>query len=532
MLLSQAEPASLIEPLPFTQLPQAIYRAEQVRELDRIAIEEFNIPGEILMKRAGMAAFRKLLLELPKFEKLKVFCGTGNNGGDGFVIAKLAHEKGLDVEIIQLGESDKIRGDALIVRNEAIAAQVKITPFNRDFELHNAVIVDAMLGTGLQGDVRGDYLTAIELINNARQPVLAVDIPSGLDSDSGKILGHCINAVMTVTFIGLKRGLFTGSGPAHCGKIFFADLDIPAEIYNRMTADCSLLENHAARNLIRRVLPPRIRDGHKGHYGHVLVVGGDQGMAGAIGMAAQAAARSGAGLVSVATRPEHVNALVARCPEVMTKGVISGQELELLLQRPTVVVIGPGLGRSAWSEQMLQRVLNCNLPLVIDADGLNLLSSYRGKKSLHRENWALTPHPGEAARLLNMTTAEIESDRFAAVEKLQAKYGGVVLLKGAGTLIRSAHHTTVAAVGNPGMATGGMGDVLSGVIGGTIAQTISQTFAQTFAQEAPIYDAVCVSVYVHGRAADLIVQRDGERGLLATDLLPVIRRLVNGIDRL
>ncbi|WP_369809169.1 NAD(P)H-hydrate dehydratase [Oceanicoccus sp. KOV_DT_Chl] len=263
-------------------------------------------------------------------------------------------------------------------------------------------------------------------------------------------------------------------------------------------------------------LPARATTAHKGHGGHVMITGGDAGMAGAAVMASQAACRVGAGLISCATRPEHIPALISRCPEVMAHGVISGQELAELLPRANAVVVGPGLGQAAWGEQLFQQVCQLDVPLVVDADALNMLAARTFIKECTRDKWILTPHPGEAARLLNCSVAEIQQDRFAAVIELQRRYGGAVILKGAGTLVADSEHQLPAlcAYGNPGMASGGMGDVLSGVLGALLAQGLS------------VADAARLGVCLHGAAADLAAL-DGQRGMLATDLLPHLRHLVN-----
>jgi len=264
---------------------------------------------------------------------------------------------------------------------------------------------------------------------------------------------------------------------------------------------------------LQKLLPKRARAAHKGSFGHVLIVGGDFGTAGAALMAAQAASRVGAGLVSCATRAEHVPAFVARTPEVMALGVRSGQELLPLLERASVVVIGPGLGQSAWGEQLLAEVLRCDKPLVVDADALNLMA--RAGNAVRRDNWILTPHPGEAARLLGISNAEIQADRFAAAKVLQLRFGGAAILKGVGSLVASETGVAVVPYGNPGMASGGTGDVLSGVLGGLLAQGLS------------VSQAAQLGACLHGRAGDLAAVEGGERGLLATDLLPKLRQLVN-----
>lgn len=490
-------------------LPTDLYTAAAVRELDRVAIADCGIPGAVLMKRAGRALFAELLQRWPQPAHVHVFCGTGNNGGDGFVVAALARQRGLAVTVWQVGDPGRIGGDALAARTLALQDGVAVLPFDGGVP-GAGVIVDALLGTGLNGAVRAPYTDAINAINNSGLPVLAADIPSGLCSDSGRIWGCAVKAAATVSFIGLKQGLFTGAGPDCAGAVAYADLAVPADIFARVAPGARRLQLET----LQALLPPRPRSAHKGLFGHVLVIGGDRGMAGAAVMACQAALRTGAGLVSCATRPEHVAALVARCPEVMAHGIDGGQPLAPLLERASVVVIGPGLGQGAWGQQLLERAGRSGLPLVLDADALNLLAEGRVPFSAEAASWVLTPHPGEAARLLGCGTAEIQQDRFGAARALQRRYGGALILKGAGTLVAAADDIGVANYGNPGMASGGMGDVLSGVLGGLLAQGLAPA------------DAARLGVCLHGRAADLAAA-DGERGLSATDLLAPLRRLVN-----
>jgi NAD(P)H-hydrate epimerase len=369
--------------------------------------------------------------------------------------------------------------------------------------------VDAILGTGLEREVEGLWREAIEAMNAHPAAILALDIPSGLHADTGAILGAAIQAAATLTFIGLKQGLFTGQGPACCGALSFAGLGVPSDIHSIIHPACW---RYTGEDL-PALLPRRPRSAHKGHFGHVLVIGGDLGLAGAARLAAEAAARSGAGLVSVATRAVHAGWQAAARPELMFHGVETPDELTPLLSRATVIAIGPGLGREEWGRTLLRAVLASDRPLVLDADALNLLAA----EPAFRDDWILTPHPGEAARLLKMTPAQVEADRFTAVEDVALRYGGVALLKGAGSLIASQSDGLVAlsAAGNPGMASGGMGDVLTGVIAALVAQGL-----------AP-FAAAQAGAYLHGQAGDLAAQAGGERGLVATDLLPFLRQLVN-----
>lgn len=487
---------------------EALYTAQQTRALDTCAIHDYQVPGTTLMSRAARAAFNCLLDAWPDPEHLQVLCGTGNNGGDGFLIADLACKRGIPVTVYQLGDADKISGDALLARNQALANGVEIQPFDGVL-LSLGVVVDAMLGTGLGGNVREPYQDAIEAINRCAAPVLAVDIPSGLCSDTGQVLGAAVVADLTVTFIGLKRGLFTLHAADHTGELKFTDLQVPPEIYCQVDCDSRRLELEPLLEL----LPARRATAHKGLYGTVLVVGGDHGMAGAAALAAEAALRCGAGLVRVATRAQHVPALVARTPEVMPLGVESGDDFEPLLEAADLLVAGPGLGQSDWSEYLLQAAVASDKPMLLDADGLNLLAAGKLGSQIKRDNWILTPHPGEAARLLGVSTAQVQADRFAAVRDLQARYGGIVVLKGNGTLIAGEDCLLLGDYGNPGMASGGMGDVLSGVIGSLWAQL-----------QDPLL-AAALGVCLHGAAGD-IASEDGQRGLVASDLIPPLRALL------
>ena len=495
-------------------LPNTLYSASQVRELDRIAIEERGIPGIVLMKRAARATLEALLERWPGSQCISVYCGAGNNGGDGYIVAALARQQGIAVEVIQVASPEKLTGDARRAFEFARQEQVVFTPCETASTPASGVIVDAMLGTGATGTVRDGFVSAIRAINASGLPVVAVDIPSGLCSDTGTILGHCVEADLTVSFIGLKRGLLTGRGPAFTGELLFDDLDVPDDIYGEVTADATVLDwPHLAS-----MLAPRPADAHKGLFGHVMVIGGELGYGGAVVMAAEAALCAGAGLGSVATRPEHVPAVLARCPEVMAVGVTSGQSLEPWLARPTVLVIGPGLGRTPWSEQMLQKAVASGLPMVVDADALNILSEGRVAVNADSSKWLLTPHPGEAARLLGIESAAVQKDRFAALAALQKKYAGTVLLKGVGTLIASGPDTpgiSLCPYGNPGMATGGMGDVLSGVLGALLAQGLSLT------------QAAHLGACVHALAADDAAEHLGQFGLRATDLFAPLRARLN-----
>ncbi len=494
-----------------TDLPCGLFRAEQVRELDRLAIEEFDVPGYTLMTRAAAAALRELRRCWPHARRLVVLCGTGNNGGDGYVLARLAVEAGLTARVLTLGDQQALIGDAATARNDWMNSGGHAVAFAPDGLDDADVVVDGLLGTGLQRELSGQWREAVEAVNAHAAPVLALDIPSGLHADTGAVLGAAVYSALTVSFIGLKRGLFTGEGPDRCGEVVFDDLGVPAGVYLSVPPAATRIEG----DVLRRLLPPRPRGAHKGRFGHVLVVGGDHGMTGAVRMAAEAAARGGAGLVSVATRREHAAAIAAVRPELMCHGVDAAADLHPLLERATVVAIGPGLGQSPWAQRLLGTVLDTDLPLVVDADALNLLAREPGS----RGHWVLTPHPGEAARLLGTSAAEVQADRFAAVEALADAFDGVVVLKGAGTLVHArGGGTYLCDRGNPGMASGGMGDVLTGVIASLLAQGLD------------LEDAARAGVFAHAMAAD-VAAGGGERGLMALDLLPELRQLLNPAQR-
>ncbi|MHB8747089.1 MAG: NAD(P)H-hydrate dehydratase [Gammaproteobacteria bacterium] len=485
----------------------SLYTAAQVQNFEQRAIDDYGLSAGELMERAGTAAFAFLRARWPAARRLIVMCGVGNNGGDGFVLARLAHAAGFELTVYQVGAATTVRDAALVVLTAYRAAGGEVQHWYGAARLEADVLVDALFGTGLTRAVSGEWRLAIEAINAAALPILSLDIPSGVHADSGAVLGAAVRATATVTFIARKQGLYTGAGLAHGGPIDFADLGVPDAIY----ADTSPSAQLRTADDLLLCLPGRARDAHKGLYGHVLVIGGDNGMSGAVRLAAEAAARVGVGLVTIATRSAHATQLNATRPELMCRGVDDVEQLQPLLARASVLAIGPGLGQAEWGRALLECALNSALPLVVDADALNLLA----QQPVRRDNWILTPHPGEAARLLQCSSADINADRYHAVRELAAHYGGVAVLKGVGSLVACATApVAVCTAGNPGMASGGMGDVLTGVIAGLLAQGLT------------CFDAARTGVLAHALAGDAAAV-DGERGLLASDLFPWLRRLVN-----
>lgn len=482
---------------------QALYRIADIRAVERYAIEQLGIPGWQLMQRAGAAAFEWLQRHWPAVRRVHVFCGGGNNAGDGYVLAALALQAGFGVEVYAVADPDGLKGDALTAFRAFELAGGRLRAFEPNRISGDGVVVDALFGTGLNRPPADHYIRAIAAINASRLPVLALDIPSGLQADSGQALGAAVKAQATMTFIGLKCGLYTGMAADYCGEIVCDDLDLPEQIFQQISTTAELLA--------KQPLATRARTAHKGRCGHVLLVGGNLGYSGAIRLAGEAALRSGAGLATIASRPEHAALLNLGRPELMCHGVESAELLAALISKASCVVIGPGLGQDDWAKTLLQTVLDSGIACVVDADALNLLAAIGGK----RQNWILTPHPGEAARLLQCSTAKIAGDRYRAVTELQARYGGVCVLKGAGSLIADGRSIFVNTTGNPGMASGGMGDVLAGMTGALLAQGLE-----------PV-EAAKLAIYVHGEAADHVAVQSGERGLLASDLFPKIRELLN-----
>lgn len=481
----------------------ALYSARQLKECERKACLELNTTEAELMNHAGESAFMLLKKHYPLAKKIIIFCGGGKNAGDGYVLARLAKNKGFLIHINQYKLACHLPNPAcsaaIIAQQNGVSCQHLIDP--HDFEAD--VIVDALLGIGLKGDVREPLLSAINQINESNLPVLSLDIPSGLNADTGRVMGVCVKASATLSFIGPKQGMYTLDGPDQCGLIFQDDLSIGSSLAS-VEPGVSCLAAPSFKN--------RLKNSHKHQFGHVLIVGGNEGMLGAVQLAAKAALRAGAGMVSIATHPVHANQGFSGLPEAMVYGIEQKIDLQHALDSATVCVIGPGLGDDAWARQLFEQVISSHLPMIIDAGALRLLAEAPQRD----DNWLLTPHPGEAASLLECTTDEIQENRFSAVKHLQDKFGGTVILKGRGTLIASdAPLIYLCAQGNPGMATAGMGDVLSGITAGLAAQGFS------------LVEAAKAGVWLHASACDAVARNQGERGMIASDIFSYLQRLVN-----
>ncbi len=486
--------------------PDSLYSSESIRKIEALSIQAGK-DQPALRVAAVQASLALISSEWPMAKRLLIACGPGLNGADGLLLALEAHHKGLSPVVIGFEP----------IAPENISLKQEIETFAIPFQipdqavLEGDLIVDALFGIGLNRALEDPYRELVLKINNSPIPVLALDVPSGINADTGADYGCAIQADLTLCFIGLKKGLFTNGGMASAGRVYCDDLAIPASLIKQINPSAQLL----TWKQMKAYLPRRLRDSHKGCYGHVLVIGGDYGMGGSVRMAAEAAMRVGAGLVTVATRPEHVSVVTAARPELMCHQVVSSKDLLPLLERATVLVVGPGLGQSEWALDLLKVALEWKGPKVLDADCLNLLSHF--PEELNES--ILTPHPGEAARLLGISTHEVQNDRFKAIDELYHRYQSVIVLKGAGSLVKgSSAITTVCRAGNPGMATGGMGDILSGVIASLIAQGLDRLAAAE------------LGVFIHSIAADRAAEEGGERGLIATDLLMHLRRMVNPVQ--
>lgn len=491
-------------------LPSEIYQTQQIRVIERAAIEQFHIAEIELMARAALAALKALQAIWPEARHISIICGPGNNGGDGYYLAALAQAAGLHADVYYLSDPKALTGAAQLAYQKAQGQGVAIKPFTVDLVLITDVLVDAILGIGLQRPVTGAFAQAVHWLNDSMVPIFSLDIPTGLCSDTGAVLGTAVIADATMTFIGVKCGLVTGMAADYVGELFFADLDLPQDILFMTKPYGYALDYQRLSSL----LMPRPLCTHKGDNGHVLIVGGDYGMPGAVSLAANAALRAGAGLVSVVTRSAHVPAIVAFRPEVMVYGD-EQVDWPALLKRATIVVVGPGLGRSPWSEQIFLQAVQTDKPLVIDADGLYFMKQHK-----IRHATIITPHPGETAMLLDTTSQAVQANRYQALQLLRKQFPKTLaVLKGAGSLLLDYNGLFYfSRSGNPGMASAGMGDMLTGVIAGLLGQGLEAL------------QALMLGVEIHAMAGDFAANDRGERGMIATDLLPFIQILVNVND--
>jgi NAD(P)H-hydrate epimerase len=488
-------------------LPAEIYSVASVRAIDQAAINDAGISGYALMTRAAEAALNEAQARFPDAKRWQVICGSGNNGGDGYVLARLAAGRGIGVSVLTMSSPESLQGDAATANQDFAAEGGVAAAYEGSLDAEAELLVDAILGSGLERELEGPFAEVVQAINEHDAPVLALDVSSGLNADTGAVMGVAVQADLTVTFVGLKSGLFLQDGPTYVGELRFAGLDIPAECLATQQAE----QQRISEDVIRPLLAPRQRNAHKGDFGHVLIVGGGPGMSGAVRLCGEAALRSGAGLVSVATHPSHHAMLASGRPELMCHAVESAKDLQPFIERATVIALGPGLGTGQWSQSVFDAVLKSDLPMVVDADALNLLSQSESRKA----DWILTPHPGEAARLLESSASDVQKDRGGSLAKIADRFGGTVVLKGSGSLVSAIDGPNwLCSAGNPGMAAPGMGDVLTGIIAALRAQGLSAEMAAV------------AGVDIHARAGDAAAA-SGERGLLASDLLQELRAWVN-----
>ena len=486
--------------------PSPLFDVAALRKVEAQACAALGGDEVELMRRAGQAAWRYALEHWPQARRIVVACGPGNNGGDGYVLARHALVSGRDVQVVALGAGSPQSAPAARAHAEYVDAGGRVAVFEGDLPPGD-LIVDALFGIGLTRAPAGQAAGLIEAINAARRPILALDVPSGIDGDTGHRAGVAVRAARTLQFIAAHVGLQTGDALDHVGTCAVATLEVPAEAWSGVAPIAEWLQPQ----MLAAFLGRRPRNSHKGSNGHVLCIGGDSGMGGAIALCAQAALRSGAGLVSVATRAAHVPTLLARSPECMASAVESAHELAELFERANVVAIGPGLGRHDWGRNLFHAAMASGKPVVLDADALNLVA----EASRVLQDPVLTPHPGEAARLLGIAVAQVQADRLNAANRLARTFDCAVVLKGAGSIIAAPGRTPqVVGAGNPGMAVGGMGDVLTGVIAALRAQGLDP------------FDAARCGALLHAHAGD-VAARDGERGLLPSDVLACLRAAAN-----
>ncbi|WP_339899347.1 NAD(P)H-hydrate dehydratase [Paraglaciecola polaris] len=495
-----------------SSLSQKVFLAQQVRQHEEAAAQTCGYSMYMLMHRAGQGVFRHLKAVYPYAHNILVLVGTGNNAGDGYVVATLAKSFGWHVTLGALNPAKPLTGDAFTAQQSWLADGGEIRPWQElDFQ-HFDVIVDGILGTGLKGTVRDDAAALIKTVNGIDLPVLSIDVPSGLDADTGAPLGVCVYADCTVTLVAKKLGMLTGQGKIYCGKLIFDDLDI-AQAFNTLTQPCAFLVNYAQLPALRK----RQSNAHKGHFGRLLTVGANADMPGSLRLTSEAALRTGAALVRAYCHTDSRLSISMGRPELM----LASEQLSTHLNWSSCLAIGPGLGTDDWAtgtfSQLMSHLESNKLPCVIDADGLNLLadSSRHANTLLCPKRSVITPHPGEASRLLNCTVPEIEQDRLKAAQSLAKRYNTTCVLKGAGSIICNTEHSWICTDGNPGMATAGMGDTLTGIIAALLAQGMHAT-------QAALY-GVCL----HASAADKVAQQYGQRGMLASDLFEPLRVLVN-----
>ena len=486
-------------------IPFPVFSREQVRNLETLAIQEHDIKSYDLMQQAGKAALKLIQSHYPNAKNVLIIAGGGNNAGDGYVLARLLKNSDIHCVVMPVVPLTKLRGDAMRAQNEFAIHDGLDTELSTHLPACD-LIIDAIFGIGLTRPIEGQFAEIVEAINRTPAPVLSLDIPSGLNADTGNSNGPTVYANTTLSFVGVKSGLLTGEARNFTGDVAVDTLGIPDTLIDSADKLGFTLPNPTPNQL----LAPRKESSYKNNHGHVLIVGGNIGYPNAARLAGEAAARTGAGLVSIATHPESVAPIAAGCASLMVKGIQDPKELNSLLSKADAVVIGPGLGQDKWAQKIFASVIETQLPIVVDADALHLLSKNPSKG----DHWVLTPHPGEAAQLLSCNKEEIQLHRLTSVLAIQEQYGGMTILKGSGSLTCFDQKIGFCTSGNASLATGGTGDVLAGIIAGLLAQGAS------------LEDATHCGIMLHGRAAEMVSTK-GSRGILAQDLFPALYQLVN-----
>jgi hydroxyethylthiazole kinase-like uncharacterized protein yjeF len=510
-----------------------LVKAKEMQQMDRETIESFGIPGITLMESAGRGAYTMLVQTFPNIflQKVGIIAGRGNNGGDAFVIARYLMEKNIHINVFILCKKNKITGDAKtnlgllekLIKKNKVCSIIEIADEN-DFKkvksklLHHDIFIDGILGTGLNSDVRGFFKEIIAAINNSKSPVFSIDIPSGLNADTGKPMGISINATATATFAHPKPGHILHPGDKHTGELEVVDIGIPKFITEKFKPKLHLLEEKD----IKILFPPRDSESHKGNFGHVLILAGSTGKTGAATLAANAAMRCGTGLVTLGI-PESLNSSIEpQVIEPMTcplpdngRGILCESVFEKIIKiarDKNAIAIGPGIGTDKSAKKLVEKLIQTlDIPIIIDADGLNLISENLEILNKAKSDIILTPHPGEMARLCSTTTKEIQENRLESAQKFAKKFNITLVLKGSNTIISFAGKKTyVCPVGNSGMASGGMGDVLTGMIAGFKAQGFSSE------------NASIAGVYIHGLCGDMLAESMGDLGFLASDMVKTI----------
>ena len=476
-----------------------LYSPETVYQLDKAAVSVDGYTEIELMQRAGRCVWRALQQRWPDVEKITVFAGSGNNGGDAFVVALCAREQGIDVQLLIQGDLSRQSATSSHYRHHWQQDGGEFEDWQGQ-DLTGEVIVDGLLGIGLQRELNAEWQELIAAINCHDVPRIAIDIPSGLNGLTGNPQPVAVRAQLTVTFIGAKTGQLLADGPDYCGELVFEDLGVSGAARDGVAAQLDIVESC-------HLPPPRKKNSHKNHYGNLLIVGGDQGMSGAVTLAARAALRSGAGLVTALVHPQCRNNLAA-FPEIMTLG---WDALRARLPQASVILVGPGLGNSEDAKKCLQLLQRISLPMVVDASALDA----DFLQSLNSDQVVITPHPGEAAALLSCSADEVQANRLAASADLAESFGATCVLKGSGTLISATGRlTAINTRGNPGMASAGMGDVLGGIIAAMIGQRM------------PVFEAARSAVLIHALCAEVFSEDQDQTGLIAGDIIDLIPRIV------